>query len=70
MQTLTRKEKQAEPAQPKLDNPATFASFAGVTPQCVRNWTREDGFPLILKTGRVVRFDRSAALAFLNGRGA
>jgi hypothetical protein len=60
---------QVEPAQP-LDNPASFAKFLRVTPQCVRNWTRETGFPLIVKSGRIVRFERSAALAFLNGRGA
>lgn len=69
MQTLAPNQKQVEPAQP-LDNPSTFAKFARVTPQCVRNWTREDGFPLVLKSGRIVRFERAAALQFLNGRGA
>jgi hypothetical protein len=60
---------QAEPAQP-LDNPASLAKFLRVTPQCVRNWTREPGFPLVVKSGRIVRFERAAALQFLNGRGA
>jgi hypothetical protein len=59
---------QVEPAQP-LDNPASFAKFTKVTPQCARNWTRIEGFPVILKTGRIIRFDRAAALAFLNERG-
>jgi len=60
---------QVNPAQP-LDNPSTLAKFLRVTPQCVRNWTREAGFPLVLKSGRIVRFERAAALQFLNGRGA
>ena len=60
---------QVNPAQP-LDNPASFATFAKVTPQCVRNWTRELGFPIVLKAGRIVRFERAAALQFLNGRDA
>lgn len=69
MQTLAPNQKQAEAAQP-LDNPASFAKFAKVTPQCARNWTRLPGFPLVLKAGRIVRFERAAALEFLNGRGA
>jgi hypothetical protein len=60
---------QVNPAQP-LDNPASFAKFLRVTPQCVRNWTKEAGFPLVLKAGRIVRFERTAALEFLNGRDA
>ena len=60
---------QVEPAQP-LENPASFAKFLRVTPQCVRNWTREPGFPLVVKSGRIVRFERAAALEFLNGREA
>ena len=60
---------QVNPA-PTLDNPSTLAKFLRVTPQCVRNWTKEAGFPLVLKSGRIVRFERAAALEFLNGRGA
>ena len=69
MQTASLKQKQAATAEP-LDNPATFAKFAKVSAQQVRNWTRLPGFPLTLKAGRIVRFERAAALEFLNGRAA
>jgi hypothetical protein len=55
----------ANPAQP-LDNPATFASFVGVSPQCVRNWCKAGIIPLTIKAGRIVRFERAAAIAALN----
>jgi hypothetical protein len=69
MQTLTPPRKHVDPEQP-LDNPASFAKFTGVSTQQARNWTRLPGFPITLKAGRIVRFERAAALEFLNGRGA
>ena len=56
---------QVNPAQP-LDNPASFAIFTGVSAQCVRNWCKAGRIPLTLKAGRIVRFERAAALAALN----
>ena len=56
--------KQDSPAQP-LDSPATFSKFVGVTPQCVRNWCRDEIIPLKVRVGRIIRFDRAEALAAL-----
>jgi hypothetical protein len=68
MQNASHKTKQVEPAE-TLDNPASFAKFIRVSAQCVRNWTKIEGFPLIVSTGRIVRFERAAALEFLNKGG-
>ena len=51
-----------------LDSPATFARFVGVTPQCVRNWCNDGVIPLRIRAGRVIRFEREAALAALSNR--
>ena len=67
MQLATLDRKQTEPAQ-RLDSPATFARFVGVTPQCVRNWCHEGKIPLVINAGRVMRFDRAAAIQALGGK--
>jgi len=67
MQTALPTQNKVEPAQP-LDSPPTFARFVGVTPQCVRNWCRDGIIPLKIKAGRVVRFERSAAIEALGGK--
>jgi predicted site-specific integrase-resolvase len=56
-----------EPAQP-LDSPATFARFIGVSAQCVRNWCHEGIIPLKIHAGRIIRFEREAAIHSLNKR--
>lgn len=60
---------QVNPAQ-TLDSPATFALHTGVTPQCVRNWCNNGTIPLRIRAGRVIRFEREAALAALSVKGA
>lgn len=67
MQTASLNKNKVDPAQP-LDSPATFARFVGVTPQCVRNWCRDGIIPLKIKAGRVVRFERAAAIEALGGK--
>jgi len=54
----------------KLDCPQSFAKFANVTGQTVRNWIRRGKIPTVIRAGKVVRFDRAAAIAALAGRGA
>jgi predicted site-specific integrase-resolvase len=66
MQTPTPTKNKVELAQP-LDSPATFARFAGVTPQCVRNWCHAGIIPLKINAGRIMRFERADALAALEG---
>jgi phage terminase Nu1 subunit (DNA packaging protein) len=51
--------------QDRLDSPATFARFAGVTPQCVRNWCHQGIIPTVIHAGRIIRFDRAAAIKAL-----
>jgi hypothetical protein len=75
MATASLKQKLVDTAQrvpesQPLDSPASFARFADVTAQCVRNWTREPGFPLVIHAGRIIRFERQAALDYLKGKGA
>jgi hypothetical protein len=67
METALIERKQTEPAQ-RLDSPATFARFVGVTPQCVRNWCHEGKIPLVINAGRVMRFERQAAIDALGGK--
>ena len=52
----------------RLDTPASFARFANVTSQCVRNWCRDGLIPLTLCCGRIIRFRREDALAALRAR--
>jgi predicted site-specific integrase-resolvase len=66
MQKASPTHKQVEPAQTPLDNPASFAKFVGVSAQCVRNWCKAGIIPLTIKAGRIVRFERAAAIAALN----
>jgi predicted site-specific integrase-resolvase len=54
-----------KPAQ-SLDSPATFARFIGVSAQCVRNWCHEGIIPLKIHVGRIIRFEREAAIQALN----
>jgi predicted site-specific integrase-resolvase len=70
MQPATLDRKQNEPAQTPLDSPATFARFVGVTPQCVRNWCKDGIIPLKIHAGRIMRFERQAAIEALGGKAA
>jgi hypothetical protein len=67
METATLERKQTEPAH-RLDSPASFARFVGVTPQCVRNWCHEGKIPLVINAGRIMRFERAAAVRALGGK--
>lgn len=67
IQALDRKKPETQ--QP-LDSPPTFARFIGVTPQAVRNWVHDGKIPCIINTGRIIRFDRAAAIRALGGEGA
>jgi len=61
---------QAAPVQPletKLDCPISFAKYANVTAQTVRNWIRRGKIPTVISAGKIVRFERSAAIAALQG---
>jgi len=55
-----------------IDDADSLAAFFKVSRACVRKWTRE-GLPCIRLGRRAVRFDRQAALAWLqersNGKG-
>ena len=51
-----------------LDSPATFAKFAGISGQTVRNWCHEGKIPLVINAGRVMRFERAAAIKALGGK--
>jgi hypothetical protein len=65
MQNASYKTKTVEPAQ-VLDSPATFARFADVSAQSVRNWCHEGIIPLKIHVGRIIRFEREAAILALN----
>jgi predicted site-specific integrase-resolvase len=65
MQKASFNTKTVEPAQP-LDSPATFARFIGVSAQCVRNWCHDGIIPLKIHVGRIIRFEREAAIQALN----
>lgn len=58
----------AQPLENKLDCPISFAKYANVTGQTVRNWIRRGIIPTVIHAGKIVRFDRAAALAALNGK--
>lgn len=60
---------QVEPAQP-LESPQSFAKFVGVSAQAVRNWIKDGTIPVVVHTGRIVRFERAAALNALQKGGA
>ena len=51
----------------QLDCPQSFAKFANVTGQTVRNWIRRGIIPTVINAGKIVRFERAAALAALQG---
>jgi hypothetical protein len=68
MQTALPNRKTVNPAQ-TLESPATFARYVGVTSQCVRNWCNDGTIPLRIRAGRVIRFEREAALAALSSKG-
>jgi hypothetical protein len=68
MQKLTQTTNKVEPAQP-LESPASFARFIGVTAQCVRNWCHDGTIPLLINQGRIMRFERAAAMKALSGNG-
>jgi predicted site-specific integrase-resolvase len=56
-------------SQPQLplDSPQTFAKAIRVTPQSVRNWIHAGIIPCVVNCGKIMRFDRRAALAALAG---
>jgi len=51
----------------QLETPTSFANFANVTPQSVRNWIRRGIIKPVIQCGKIVRFDRAEALVALNG---
>jgi len=57
----------AQTLETKLDCPQSFAKFANVTGQTVRNWIRRGIIPTTIHAGKIIRFERSAALAALQG---
>jgi predicted site-specific integrase-resolvase len=69
MQTATPKHKHDAPTH-ELETPASFARFLRVTPQAVRNWIHAGKIPTVVNAGRIVRFERAAALEALNAGGA
>jgi len=63
-------QRQTAPAQTletQLDCPISFAKFANVSGQTVRNWIRRGKIPCVIRAGKIVRFERAAALAALQG---
>ena len=64
MQSVSFKTKTVEPAQ-VLDSPATFSRYIGVSAQSVRNWCHEGIIPLKIHAGRIMRFEREAAIQSL-----
>jgi predicted site-specific integrase-resolvase len=54
----------------KLDSPVSFAGLVNVTPQTVRNWIRRGIIPTVISAGKIVRFERAAAIEALRGRAA
>lgn len=70
MPTVAQNTNKAEPAQTPLDSPTTFADFILVSPQCVRNWCHDGTIPLKFKAGRIIRFEREAALRALEAKEA
>ena len=68
MQTASLNKHTSQPAQPTLDSPATFARFILVSTQCVRNWCHDGTIPLKVNAGRIMRFEREAALKALEAK--
>jgi len=57
----------ATPLPTPLESPQSFALFTNVTPQTVRNWLRRGVIKPTISNGKIIRFERAAALAALQG---
>jgi hypothetical protein len=57
----------AHTLETQLDSPQSFSKLVNVTPQTVRNWLRRGVIKPTISNGRIVRFERQAAIAALSG---
>ena len=54
-----------EPVASALESPQSFAKFLRVSGQAVRNWVKDGTIPCVIHTGRIIRFERAAAIEAL-----
>jgi len=57
----------AQPLEMPLECPVSFSKLTNVTPQTVRNWLKRGIIKPVIQCGKIVRFERAAALAALQG---